>query len=365
MARRKSLSDRATELRQLAGETATAALTAGRGYQTVVLDAAETLTQIADSLERKVSAVEPAVLVLPNTATPQEVMAARTRQSVRYGQEVYLPSWASVSRALPDVFLRTALFSSSTSVQKQNSQVLAGDRSLLLDALAIASFRDTKLICSGYRLCQYDRQVYATCLEYYRERPLAPRDCAPQIRVSFYEFADRMGGTHNAKTYLAIRASLLRLSFAHIRLRYERLDIEVPTLLSVSFEDGGATGDMRGADTMLLAVAEPVAELFGVAAWTAVDKAVADYDGLRGWLASFYATHGKAQWLSVEALYRVSGYESRMTNFRVSLTTALDRLMDPATPLCSRVARYQFSENQAKILVVREEWLAGRGGAAE
>lgn len=359
MAKRKTNAERIAELRDLAERTATAALTAEPGYQMTVLDASETIGNIANSMSRK--AEQPAVLVLPDNATNQELRSARTKQAARCGREVYLPSWSSVAQALPDAFLRTALFSSSSSIQKKNDQVLAGDRTLLVADHEIASFRDIRLMFSGYRLCQYDRQVYATCLEYYREHPLVPEDCTLYIRTTFHEFASKMGSTHNAKTYLAIRASLLRLSFAQLRLRYERLNIEVPKLLSVSFEDGATTGDMHGSNMFLLRVTEPVADLFGVACWTAVDKVAVDYDGLRGWLASFYASHGKAKWLPVETLYQLSGYESKLSNFKDSLSKALDKLMESSTPLCSRISKYHFSKDKTALYVVREEWLADSG----
>lgn len=359
MAKRKTKTEFAAELRELADQTANAALTAAPGYQLTVMHAAEKLGNIANNMARKQDAEQPAVLVLPDNATNQELSAARTRQSAKRGREVYLPSWSSVAQALPDTFLRTALFTSSTFVQRQNDLVLAGDSSLLVADDEIASFKDIRLLFSGYRLCQYDRQVYATCLEYYREHPLAPEDSTRHICTTFHAFADRMGSTHNAKTYLGIRASLRRLSVAQMRLRHKRLDIEVPKLLSVSFDDGSAAGgEMQGSDKLLLRVTEPIAELFGVACWTAVNKTAVDYDGLRGWLANFYATHSKAKWIPVETLYRLSGYESRMTNFRDGLTKALDKLMEPNTPSCSRVAKYNFSKDKTTLYVVREEWLA-------
>ena len=357
MPRRKGPAQRALAMRELADLTAEAALTAAPGYQSVVLKASETISRVAGGLARKVEG--PAVLVLPDNATPQELRTARTRQAARRGQEVYLPSWSSVAQALPDAFLRTALFAASSSIQKQNELVLAGDRSLLVANEEIAAFRDISLLFSGYRLCQYDRQVYATCLEHYRELPLAPEDSTRHIRTTFHAFAQQMGGTHNAKTYLAIRASLLRLSFAQLRLRYGRLNIEVPKLLSVTFEDGGPSGDMHGRDQLLLRITEPVADLFGVASWSTVHKAASDYDGLRGWLAHFYASHSRARWVPVETLYKLSGYESRMSNFRDSLTKALDKLRSPRTPECSRVKEYTFSPDRSKVYVVREAWQPG------
>lgn len=347
------------ELRDLADQTSKAALTAAPGHQDVVKNAAKKIDAFADGMERRRSAVAeavPAVLVLPDLATNQELATARVKQSTRRGQDVFLPSWSSVARALPDAFLRTAVFSTSSSIQKSNAQVLAGDKSLLVANEVIASLNILSIIFSGYRLCQFDRQVYAACLDYYRERPLAPTNCTKHVGTSYHEFAGRLGATHNAKTYKAIRASLLRLSFAQIRMRRDSMDIEVPKLLSVHFDDGSATGELKGSDTLMLRVTESVAELFGVGSWTAIDQQVVSFDGLRGWLGSFYATHKGPKWLPVETLYKLSGYESKPSNFRDSLVKALDKLKEPETPECSRVEKYVFSKDQTKLRVILGRW---------
>lgn len=48
-----------------------------------------------------------------------------------------------------------------------------------------------------------------------------------------------------------------------------------------------------------------------------------------------------------------------MSNFRASLVTALVKLKEESTPLCSRIAKYHFTNDKASLFVVREEWLVG------
>ena len=369
MAKRKTKADRVAELHNLADLTSQAAMTPGPGYQQVVLQASETIDQFASSMARKAEAQKPAVLVLPDIATRQELGIARTRQSVRQGQDVYLPIWSSDNVALPDAFLRSALFAASSSIQKLNDRVLQSDPSLLVVDEEVATLSDISLRLSGYRLCQYDRQVYAACLEYYRERPLASSESNLYIRTTLHQFAKQMGGTHNSKTYLAILVSLLRLSHARLRLRYSELTVEVPRLLSVSFGEAGPRGALEGGE-LLLMVPQTVAELFGEARWSQVSKVASDYEGLRGWLASFYASHSKPRWIPLETLYKLSGYESRMDNFRESLDKALEKLKSPETPETVRVRDYSFgkddkkdkikfknmSKHKSKVYVVRHAW---------
>lgn len=353
-----STRDNVADLRELAHLTADAAMTAAPGQQLTVLSAAKRLSSIADSIERKAKqdANVPAIAVLPADATVDEVRKARRRQATRRGEAVYLPSWSAMALALPNAFLRSALFSTGRSVQADNDKVLAGDRSFLVAGKEIVSFQNMTLTFSGYELCQFDRHVYATCLDYYREMPLSPEESPQPIRTSFYEFANRMGLTYGLNPHKAIRASLLRLSFAQMRMRYNRWNLEVPKLLSVSFEDGTTSGDFKGSDVMFLRVTVSVAELFGPGAWTAVDKEAVGYDGLMGWLASFYAGHSAPQWLPVARLRQLSGYESHMRNFKASLVRALEKLQDERTPACSQVGSYHLSKDGTKLMVVRTAW---------
>ncbi|MBN3806403.1 hypothetical protein GXB81_25605 [Paraburkholderia sp. Ac-20336] len=355
------------ELRALANLTAEAALSTAPGQQMTVLEAAKRLGRFADGLERRATneLTEPAVIELQSNATAEEVQHARRRQSARRGTEVYLPSWSAMARALPNAFLRSALFSAGRAVQADNAEVLSSDPSLLVAGKEIASFRNMTLIFSGYELCQFDRLVYATCLDYYREVPLCPEEGTRHLRTTFYEFARHMGNEYSVKAHKAIRASLLRLSSAQMRMRYDRMNIEVPKLLSVTFEDGEPSKDFKGSDVLLLRVTTSVAELFGPGSWTAVENEAAGYDGLKGWLASFYAGHAAPLWLPIETLYRLSGYESHMRNFRASLIRALEKLKDPRTPTGCQVAKYHFSKDGKKICVVRSEWNAGINDASD
>lgn len=358
----KTVQCNVAELRALASLTASAALTAAPDRQSTVLSAAERLSKIADNIERKSKkeAVEPAIAVVPPNATGEELGKSRRRQATRRGTDVYLPTWSAMARILPNAFLRSALFSVGRRVQAGSARVLSGDPTLLVAGKAIASFKNMTLTFSGYELCQFDRQVYATCLDYYREMPLSPEESQQHIRTSFYEFTRRMGGSYGLNTHKAVRASLLRLSFAQLRMRFDRLNLELPKLLAVSFQDGEAGGDFKGSDMLLLRVTVSVAELFGPGAWTAVDEEAVGYDGLLGWLAAFYAGHSGPCWLPIVTLHLLSGYESHMGNFKASLVSSLDKLKNEQTPICSRVSDYHFSNDGMNLLVIRCNWDARR-----
>lgn len=354
---RIALAATATEFRELSARAVEAAMTTAPGHQQAVIKAADRLETLAESIEQKIkNADEPAIAQLPLNATMDEMRVSRKRQATRRGNLVYLPSWDVMAQALPTAFLRSALFATGGGIQADNDKILAGDESLLVVNKEIATYKGTSLFFSGYELCQFDRKVYSTCLDYYRESPLHPETSTEQIRTTFYEFASRMGQSYGLNPHRAIRASLMRLSFAQMRMRYNRWNLEIPKLLSVSFEDGEASGEFRGSDILLLKVSVSVAELFGPGSWTAINKEAVAYEGLLGWISHFYAGHSRGKWLDVAWLKRLCGYESHIRNFRAGLVAALDKLKSDGTPTDCKVQEYYFSSDNKKILVLRPGW---------
>lgn len=356
MTDRHYLNKVAAEYRALASATATVALTTEPEQRPVIFAAADKLQRVAERTERKARAADSAIAVLPSDATVAEVRKSRQRQSTRRGELVYLPRWSDMFQALPNTFLRSALFSSGSSVQMDSVKVLASDVSILVSEKRIGSYDTVTLTLSGYELCQFDRKVYSTCLDYYRDIPLSEDESPEYVKTSFYEFTTRLGQSYGLYTHRAIRASLLRLSLAQIRLRTDGWNLEIPKLLTVSFKDGDCSGRYTGSDQLLFKVSVSVAGLFGPKSWTAVDKEVVGYDGLLGWLANFYASHSKSKWLEVEWLHRMSGYESHLRNFKTSLVKALDKLRLAQTPDSCRVTEYHFTSDRQKLLVLRPGW---------
>jgi len=331
--------------------------------QEKLLEAARALAGDSKAIDRaaKMSSPEPAIAVLPMDATDRELAKARSRQAVRRGTDLYLPRSWDTSRIQPSLLVRCALFAVTSTVQAQNDRVLSGDRNLLVTEKRIGSRPDVSVLLTGYPLCQFDRQVYAGCLEYYRDEPLA-RPESRHISTSFYRFATGMDKQYSTKGHAAIRASLLRLSHAQLRIRYNGETISLPKLLSVSFTSGGNDGCFRASDELAFQISESVADLFGPGQWAAVDKALAFKDDLKGWLASYFGSHSSSFWLPVETLRLHSGYESKQ-NFKASLRRALDQLKHQRIPERNRVAEYFFTKDEKKIQVVLAAWRRTKGQA--
>jgi hypothetical protein len=206
-----------------------------------------------------------------------------------------------------------------------------------------------------------DRVIYSTCLDYYRDQPLTPASSERKVRTTFFEFARMMGRAYSTNLHLSIRAGLLRLSLAQIRMRYEKANIEVPKLVAVSFIDGYTgnpdTEELRGSDLIELTITEAVAELFGPGCWTAVNADTSKRIDLLGWVTNFYATHSTGAWVSVEKLYAMSGYESNFGGFLRSFIKILEVLKTDKAPAGSRVKAYNFSKDKPiKVYVQMAAW---------
>lgn len=312
--------------------------------------AAETVEAVARRvMQRKAAAAAAPVLELAANASPSEVRVARQRRAVRRGKDVFLPSWKDAAVALPNALLRSALFSSSSN-----------HRVALFEA-PIAAQGDVVLTLTGHQLCDYDRRVFAACLNHYRDdRPLSPEDTSQVwVTLSFYQFAQDLGVSYGAKVHKAIRDSLVRLSAAHLRVRLHRRDIPLPRLIDVAFDDGFSgqlpeDSILRGSDRVAFRIFESMANLFGPADWSAVPQpALTDYAGLASWLASYYSTHAKPYALKITDLYGYTGVTCELREFRRMLKTALDKLCREEANPDLRVASYRLTKDTLTVQLAR------------
>lgn len=314
--------------------------------RTFALAAANTVEAAAKASARREASP---ILNLPPNASAIELREARLYQSVRRGDEVFLPIWHQATIGMPNLFLRSALFASN---RNQHDAVVEE---------TIASQGDTSITLTGVRLNDYDRRVFAVCLNAYREDlTLADSgDDVGWVRLSYWQFAKGMGGTYGPKVHLAIRASLVRLNAAHLRLRVKRRDIPMPRLLEVAFDDGyqpgiGNYGAMKGSDIIAFRVQDSMANLFGPQDWSAVhESAIHGFSGVAAWLANFYSTHAKPYPLQVKDLWRYSGVVCDLREFRRRLKGALAQLMAPDVPAAVRIAEFELSSQHLVVKLYR------------
>jgi hypothetical protein len=228
---------------------------------------------------------------------------------------------------------------------------------MLLDA-PIAAQGDTVLKLTGNPLLDYDRQVFAVLLSYYAaDRPLQ----TSAFCVTFWQFAKAMDLGYSKKTHTAIRNSLIRLNAAHLRLRVARLDIPLPRLVEVVFEDSyqeaSPSESLHASDVISFCVPQGMAELFGPSSWTAVPaEALTDSSGLQRWLSSYYATHAKPYALRIVDLYNYSGSDCGLAQFRRRLKSAVTNLQSAEINFEVRIADALFDEDRDELMVRLARW---------
>ncbi|KVP75562.1 hypothetical protein WJ96_07590 [Burkholderia ubonensis] len=329
---------------------ARAALDAAGSQQEALEAGSRTLALAARRAAARAKAEEHPILELELTATPAAVNAARTRRAVRRGRDVYLPCWSDYAVGLPNALLRSRLWTAGE----------GGDA--WMEGAEIATLgQDTRILYTGRQLTQYDRRVFAACLDHYKEdRPLSDGCSSAWVCVTFYQFAQSMGLAYTLNTHKALRASLVRLEAAALRVGTGNLELPVPRLLEVAFDDGyhaRPDKELKGSDQIAFRVLEQFAALYGPATWTAVPKPALELRGIRAWLAGFYATHRTPRELPFSKLQTLSGMTCKVSDFRACVLRALDELSSSDTEGDIRVARYQVSEDRKSITVVLARWV--------
>jgi hypothetical protein len=322
------------------------------GPQQETLEAgSHSLALAARRAAARAKADESPILELEQTATPAAVNAARTRRAVRRGRDVYLPCWSDYAVGLPNALLRSKLWTAGDGADEW------------MECAEIATLgQDARILYTGRQLTQYDRRVFAACLDYYKEgRPLSDGCSSAWVCVTFYQFAQSMGLAYTLNTHKAMRASLIRLEAAALRLGTGNLELPVPRLLEVAFDDGYHSRpdkELKGSDQIAFRVLEQFATLYGPTTWTAVPKPALELRGIRAWLAGFYATHRGARELPFAKLQTLSGMTCRPNDFRACVVRALDELSSPETDADIRVAQYELSADRKALTVVLTRWAA-------
>jgi hypothetical protein len=328
---------------------ARAALEAAGSLQETLEAGSRSLALAARRAAARAKAEEAPILELEPTATPAAVNAARTRRAVRRGRDVFLPCWSDLAVGLPNALLRSRLWTAGEGADAW----MEGEEVATLG-------QDTRILYTGKQLTQYDRRVFAACVDYYKEdRPLSDGATSAWVCVSFFQFALSMGLTYTLNTHKAMRASLLRLEAAALRVGAGNLELPVPRLLEVAFDDGYHNRpecELKGSDQIAFRVLEQFAALYGPTTWTAVPKPALSLRGIRAWLAGFYATHRGPRELPFSKLQTLSGMTCRPNDFRACVVRALDELSSAGADADIRVAKYQVSTDKKAITVLLERW---------
>jgi TrfA protein len=219
-----------------------------------------------------------------------------------------LPLWPEPVRAIPNGFLRSALFGA---IAKGKRAYIDGERLASLDGVEVSY--------TGQRLDQGDLDVWASVLHAVRMQALGS-----QCRVTSYGLLKLMGKTDTGKNRVTLTKRITRLVASAVTIKQGRYSY-VGSLIA------GAARDEETQEWVIELDAK-LRPLFAGDQFTQVEwsvRHVLDGRPLAQWLHGFYATHASPHPLKIDTLRRLCGSEAgEVWKFAQTLRLALDAVSE-------------------------------------
>ena len=217
---------------------------------------------------------------------------------------VQLPLWPEPVRAVPNGFLRSALFGA---IAKGRRRYINGEDLAAVDGVTIRY--------KGERLDQGDLDVWESVLHAVRLQELGS-----QCRVTSYALLKLMGKTDTGKNRATLHNRIERLVANAVTVKQGRYTY-IGGLIRFAAKD-------EETQEWVIELDEKLRPLFAADQFTQVEWAVRhklDGKPLAQWLHGFYASHAAPFPLKIETLHRLCGSEAgEMWKFAQTLRKALD-----------------------------------------
>lgn len=250
----------------------------------------------ARALERSRQRREQGLLPPPEPETPP------------LAQVVKLPLWPEAVRAVPNGFLRSALFGA---IRRGARRYLERER--------IAALEGIEIFYTGQRLDQGDLDVWEMLLHIARLQ-----DLGSECRITAYQLLKALGKTDTGKNRDILDQRLSRMKATAIDIHIGRYGYE-GSLIDEIYRDKETREYVFRANSKLRTLFEP--DQFTLIDWSV--RRELDGQPLAQWLHGFYASHAKPYPISVTKLRELCGSEyERLDNFRRDLRKALNALVE-------------------------------------
>ena len=224
---------------------------------------------------------------------------------------VQLPVWPDAVRAVPNGFLRSALFGA---IAKGKRRYIDGEQLAALDGIEIRY--------TGPRLDQGDLDVWQTVLHAVRHQALGD-----ECRITSYAILKLMGKTDSGKNRVTLQKRIERLVANALTVKQGRYTY-IGSLIAGAAKDEKTQEWVIGLNPKLRALF--AGDQFTQIEWTV--RHALDGQQLAQWLHGFYASHAKPFPMKVETLLSLSGSENtEPRSSRQTLRKALDALAEAST----------------------------------
>ena len=218
--------------------------------------------------------------------------------------EKQLPLWPEPVRAVPNGFLRSALFGA---IRKGRRRYMKAEQLTALDGIEISY--------TGERLDQGDLDVWESVLHAARLQELGSK-----CHITSYALLKLMGKTDSGKNRTTLHERITRLVANAIEIQQGRC-CYIGSLITEAAKD-------KETQEWVIELNPKLRPLFAADQFTQIEWAVRhDLSGqpLAQWLHGFYASHAKPFPFKIVTLHRLCGSEATlMSDFAKKLRKALD-----------------------------------------
>lgn len=261
---------------------------------------------------------------------------------------VQLPLWPQPVRAVPNGFLRSALFGA---IAKGKRRYIDGEQLAALDGIEIRY--------TGQRLDQGDLDVWESVLHAVRFQELGS-----QCRLTSYALLKLMGKTDTGKNRVTLNKRITRLVASAVTVKQGRYAY-IGGLIRSAAKD-------EETQEWVIELDEKLSPLFAADQFTQVEWSVRhalDGKPMAQWLHGFYASHAKPFPMRVETLHRLCGSDAkRMTDYKIDLRRNLDAVAEASATHgegFSYEIRGDLVHIEKKVQGAQRRHLAKKGGASE
>lgn len=229
---------------------------------------------------------------------------------------VKLPIWPDAFRAVPNSFLRSALFGA-----------IRKGRRRYLEAEQIAAVDGIEVRYTGQRLDQGDLDVWEALLHAAREQ-----DLGSECRVTSYALLKLMGKVDTGGNRQTLHKRITRLRAGAIEVKQGR-HIYIGGLVDEAYKD-------EETQEWVIVLNPRLRSLYGPDQFTQIEWAVRhalDGQQLAQWLHGFYASHAKPFPIKIETLLQLAGSEneaarSAYQKLRLALKAVADASANKGAP---------------------------------
>jgi len=241
---------------------------------------------------------------------------------------VQLPLWLDEVRAVPNSFLRSALFGV---IRKGRRRFIKGEQIAAVDGIEVRY--------TGERLDQGDLDVWEALLHAARDQNLGS-----QVRVTSYALLKLMGRADTGGNRQTLHRRVTRLRAGAIEIKQGRY-VYIGGLVDEAYKD-------EETQEWIIVLNPRLRALYGPDQFTQIEWAVRhELDGqqLAQWLHGFYASHAKPFPIKIETLHKLCGSEAvLMSDFAKKLRKALDAVAE-ASAAKGATFSYEISEGLVHV----------------